>query len=492
MSIYTASYLVEWKPGGAWVDITSNVMSVEGDFQTTGSGSGFGFGDSSSAEATIKLDLNATGSPLSVATWAYVPIRVTFTAAAVTARGAAGVIIDLERDIDVVTLKMIGYQQLISRVRVFSQLLLNRPVATKTTALSIDDPTNGSYAAGILNWIMWQAGGRPYEQSATYTTATFYYSLAQAPIAPKYTWVAGEDGWAESLRLVRSVGGQLYQRPDGVIAYVSPLTMAGGTSQFTYTEDDYREATMRGSARDLVSSYSVTYIPRALAGVTEIVSDGEARVAAAGATITIELQPQYPFINLETVSGGTQLLSDAISATFYDGTQVAQAGSGGYTHTLSVAAQHITLTITNTGSLTFVIEKITLRAQPVIPGEPGTITVGSGTPTVTIEESPYIQSRSHARRLARQALDFYGTARPIITLAGCAYNPALQVGHAGTLTVASWGLSAVPVVILGIKHSDTGLESDLDVIQTSGIPALADYFVISTASQSGLTKYIGY
>jgi hypothetical protein len=90
------------------------------------------------------------------------------------------------------------------------------------------------------------------------------------------------------------------------------------------------------------------------------------------------------------------------------------------------------------------------------------------------------------------ALAFYGTARPVITATGCLYNPVLQVGMAGTLTQSEWGLSAVPVVILGISHQETGAKVDYDLVVTTGLPALADYWLVQTASQAGQTKKIGY
>jgi hypothetical protein len=491
MTVHTLYYQVEWNPSGSsWVDITSYVMSVEGDFQTSGTGNGIGFGDSSDATAKITVDPTAHGGSLSLATWAYVPIRVTFTANANTARGAAGVILEMQQDADKAVFSVVGYKQLISTVRAYSQLLRSRPLATKTTATSIENPATGGYAAGLLNWIMWQAGGRPYEQAGSYSGAAFYYSLAQAPIAPAYSWVAGEDGWLEALRCVRATGGQLYQRPDGVICYVSPLTIAGGSSVWTLTSASYASVERRSTARDVVSSFNCTYVPRVVAGMTEIISDTNVRVVAVGATITVELEPQYPFTSLQTASGGTQLLADAISATCYDGTIPAQ-GSG-YTHTLSYSAQHITLTITNAGALPFVIEKITLRGTPLVPTEAGTVTLGSGNPTQSIEDNPLIQSRSHAQRLARMALAFYGTARPIITASGVRYDPTIhQVGLCGTITVSAWGLSAAPAVILGVKHSESGLDCDLDVVVTTGLPTLSQYFLVQTASQVA-TKKIGY
>jgi hypothetical protein len=481
----SATFTCEWNPtGAAWADITASVIAIDGDFSTSGQGNGIGFGDSSDASARVTVSTVS----LSVATWAYVPLRVQFTVDANVARGVFGVVTDIDEDESTAELTVTGFKQLISRVRLYSGLFTRRPIATKTTASSIDDPADGGYVAGPLNWLLWQAGGRPYEQAASYPTATFYYSLSQAPIAPKYSWIAGEDGWEEALRMVRAAGGQLYQRPDGVIAYVSPLSIAGGTPQFALDQDSYAEIRRTGSASDLVASYTTTYLPRLVSGMQEVVSDTTPRVIAAGATVTIELEPQYPLSSIDSV--GDQLPSDAISATSFDGTQA--ESSSDYTHTTYLAAQLITIVFENVSAQPFVIEKITIRGTPVVPTEAGTVTVGSGAPTLSIEQNPYIQSRSHAQRLARMALDFYDEVRPVISVSGVLYDPeAHQVGTAGTLTVAAWGLSSAPIVILGVSHGDTGITADLEVLVTTGLPALADFFLVSTSAQVA-TKRIGY
>ena len=59
MSIYTANYQVEWKPGAKLVDITAYTLSVEGQFETTGANNGVAFGDSSSAAFSVTLDPRA-------------------------------------------------------------------------------------------------------------------------------------------------------------------------------------------------------------------------------------------------------------------------------------------------------------------------------------------------------------------------------------------------------------------------------------------------
>lgn len=493
MSVHTSGYVVQWNIGAGFVTITSYVLSIDASFATQNTGSGLGFGDSSDATFSLEIDPSAGGGSLSLATLALVPVRVQFTLDAQVAYGCAGVVLSWEQTASTITLKCTGFKELISKVRAYSPLWQNRPIATKTTATSIEDPTNVAYAGGALNWILWQAGGRPLLQAGTYPSATFYYDLSQAPIAPQFSWIAGEDSWAEAIRLVRAVGGQLYQAPSGTVTYRSPLSVAGGSSLFALTSADYADISRSGSAEDVVASFTTTYLPRVIAGMQEVLSDSTPRVVAAGATITIELEFQYPLSSLETVGmTGTQLIADAISAVSYDGTQIAQAVGTGYVHVFVLTAQQIVITIQNQMSMPMVIEKITLRGTPVVPTEAGTITIGSGNPTQTIEQSVYIQSRSHAQRLERMALAFYGVPRPIITARGCLYDPVNhQIGNAGTLTQSDWSLSTAQIVILGVSIGDTGVSADLDLVETTGLPRLSDYFLVQTGSQVA-TKKIGY
>ena len=52
-------------------------------------------------------------------------------------------------------------------------------------------------------------------------------------------------------------------------------------------------------------------------------------------------------------------------------------------------------------------------------------------------------------------------------------------------------MTSTSVVILGLGHSQTGAEMALDVIDITGLPTIADYWIVSASSQSG-TKKVGY
>ena len=99
------------------------------------------------------------------------------------ARGGAGVIVGLQRDTDTATLQCEGYQRIISRTRINSVLFERRPIATKRPPQVLKIRQAVAMAQPI-NYALWQSGGRPYEQAASYPTASFTTRCNTPLIAP--------------------------------------------------------------------------------------------------------------------------------------------------------------------------------------------------------------------------------------------------------------------------------------------------------------------
>src|SRR6266511_3258261 len=173
MSVHTAVYLAEIYSVGSWVDVTSSILEISGSNEATvNSDNALAFGDSSDTKISIKAKL-----ALQSYTWALTPFRVTYTIDGNTQQAFAGVITERERTLNDLTFSCEGFAALIRDTKAYSPMFYLRPVATKTTVASVEDPTDPDYVAGPLNWLMWQAGGRPYEQDFTYTSPKFYYSF---------------------------------------------------------------------------------------------------------------------------------------------------------------------------------------------------------------------------------------------------------------------------------------------------------------------------
>lgn len=132
-----------------------------------------------------------------------------------------GYILDEEATPDTaVSWRCEGHSAYIKQQAIYTRYLGNRAAATRTSASSIEDPDDPDYAGGIINLILWSAGGRPRQQEGTYPSAAYYYQIDNTADATlPHAWVAAEDAWAELGRVVAAVGGWLYQQADGTIIY---------------------------------------------------------------------------------------------------------------------------------------------------------------------------------------------------------------------------------------------------------------------------------
>lgn len=492
MPVWTIDYAVYWRPVATWVDITTSVLSVSGsNTLSTSSKNPLAWGDAGELGFTVTV-LRSLG----LSTWAYVPIRVVFARSVTNSYNFWGVITDQDGDLDTVVLTCKGLAALIAKKTrtAYSLAHCRRPPFTRTTDTSVEDPTDVAYRAGLGNYLAWMSGGRPLAQAATYTSAAFYYDFEQAIIAPDWQWAAGENGWTEMQALAQATGGQLFQacggtaaaNQDGILMYTHPLSTANGTASYTFTADTYGDVKQRMSTDDLYDAVVVPFKRRARRPTQEVVNDSTPRQIPAGESQTIPLDPKLPLVSLQYATGSaTQLPASAIQATFQDGTPVTQAS---YTHTVTFAAAHIGLTITNTAAGPINVNQIILQGDPLAAGEPGSVTAGSGENALTKTDNDYIQSESHAQRLADLGLAIYGAARPIRQLTDCPYDPERFVGETVGLTCSELSLSAEPHLIVGKQDDDTGAVSSYDLISLAGLPYSDQYFVVSASAQAGALK----
>jgi hypothetical protein len=483
MAVATANYQVEWKPASSWGDITSSVLSVSGGNAITGNrDNALAFGDSSDSTAEVEVKDSLGGS------WARAPIRITYTVNGVAAKAFAGIILEREREDPTMRFRAVGYAELIRATKAYSEPMYRRPVATKTTAASVEDPSSGSYRAGLINWIFWQAGGRPLEQAGSYPSATFYYSCDEAALAPQWSWAAGEDGWAECQKLAQASGGQVFQASDGTVMYRQPYGYADATPLYTFDESVYKDVGEQASAAKRCTSVRCSYVTRAERPLQKVAEDSTPHFIHVGETLTLTVEPSWPISELETASGAS-VAKDALQMTFGSGEQ-ATLGTH-YSATATVKAQQVVLIITNTTTYPLQLWSYTLKGKPIMASEGGSVIVGSGTEQRTIDDNPYIQSEPHARRLAHLYLLFYGSARPVRTIKGCVYDPDRTVGEVVNLTITRWGITAQPHIIVSIEHDETGLFSDYQLAYVGDLPKASDYFQIGP-SYSGQSKKIAY
>lgn len=487
MAYYTSDYLVEYHDGVSYVAIAdAYVLDVAGESAMAQADNGAGFGDEALTRCKIDLQL----APFLSLDLARLPVRVTFQINAGTQVAFVGEVASASGDLDTVSLDCESMLAALSgRTRdYYSPLRYRRPPATKTTASSIEDPSSLSYAGGLINELLWSAGGRPAEQAGSYAGAVFYYSCEQAIRAPDWSWVAGENGYEEAKRLARAVGGQLRQGLDGVVYYVQPLTMIGSVAQ-TYTRDDFRELTWSLMARDQYArSFQISYTPRRALNVQEVILDTTYRTIPANESLTIDLEPRYPIVEDTWVLDAGTLKDKNLVVTFFDGAAASYHATLGYTVTVATYAMRLTIVLTNHTSRHMQLSKVMVDAQPVAPSEVETLQVGTDEPVRVIEENPFIQSKAHALALATMMLSFYSVARRVFSLREMVYNTSRDIGDTVALTVPELSLTAATCIIMAKRHSETGVLQEVDLLEAAGLPELADYWLVKSTSQSGTKK----
>jgi len=479
-------YLVEWKPGVSWLPIAADdIFSVDGALEAD-AGQGLAFGASTASDLTIVTD---DVSSISSVTPDFVPVRVSFGYdGSAKIAGGAGIITSRARDRGSrsLTFRVEGWQAAIKRQPVYSPLFNRRPAFTATTALSVEDPTSGSYVAGVGNYILWTCGGRPLEQPATHSGGSFVYSCRTALITSPWTWAAGADSWEELLRLTRSTGGQLYQAPDGVITYRTPLDFAEPVgAPFTFTPDVYLNMTEDRPLNELVRIVECSFVQRTLLPWQEVYKDDTARViSATGATLPpITIVPQWPLYR----HGPVEVTAvDPYGGIVTPGVTVSDD-----------KAQRIILNITNPLTRPIVITRIRVQGEPVAAGEEELVEYDTGigsllTTKLTVESNVFIQERDHALRLGQMIGDFYGLPRPVRVLSGCPFDPRRTLGEYVLLTDSAWGLSAAPHRITSIRHSETGAVADYTVVDVAGLPKRSDMFILGESYSAGDVRKLSY
>jgi hypothetical protein len=490
LTLYTK---VEWNLGAGWVDITQHAISCRAELDISGNrANALAFGDSTTSKATVELS-----DALAASNWKRKAIRITFKVNGVE-RVFQYLMVGRRRARAKLTFRCEDFTELLRKTKVYSPLFILRPVATKTTAASQEDPDAGGYVAGAMNFLFWRSGGRPLEQNGNVTyqnEAKFWYSCDHAILAPAYSWVAGENGYDEAIRLCQASGGMLYQTTDGTIRYRQPYAIADATPTFVFDESVYGDVEEEEETDQLATQVNCAYVPRDARPMQDIVDDSTVRIIAAGESKAITIDPQWPLRNLEISAVSPHLLPEALVVAALDGRVMAQTLSGGYSHTLSWSAQRVVITITDTAGVPIAVWRVKLRGEPITAGEGGSVQVGTaalGEPILTLADSPLIQNEDHARRLCQMVLQFYSAPRPMRKAKDCAYMPERTLGETVNFTRARWSETNRKHVVVGIHVDKSGRRADYDLIPVDDLPVTSDFYQVGTNYTGVPSKKVGY
>ena len=250
------SYLVETRPSTTWTSITNSlVLGVSGLAEISGDRDNpLSPGDNASLSIDVELDASALSSIPD-----RLPIRVTYTVDATTAKSFVGTIRSAKRSSKAVNwqLTCTGIADTLATVREASPVFYRMPVAAKTTISSPITPSDPNCTP--LEWACLKAGGYPAARSFEAPNAPFYYDFDQAMLAPDYVHFNGEDSWQEMLKLARSSCGVLYQGQDGVLCYRQLLGFGDGTALITLTPSTYGEVSQSLSTDRMATRLKATY-----------------------------------------------------------------------------------------------------------------------------------------------------------------------------------------------------------------------------------------
>jgi hypothetical protein len=488
------TYRVELLLASVWTDVSADVIAAAWEYATSGDPVGIAFGATVGTTATVDIF-----PALYSLTWQQTPIRISVSySGSDWVERFRGVIMSRSRGQHRGQWQCRGYDALIEGVKLRTELLYNRLIATPTTASSVEDSTSGSYSAGWVNRIFWGCGGRPFEQAGSYPTALFYYSVPYAsPFGPEWYWLDGENMWNELQVLCKACGGQVYQGVDGVVRYVEPLSLAAGGATYTYTDaaltaaqrasnnaSSYGDINDRESILTVLSAVVCPYTSRKLQGAQRVYQDGKPKRIKPSTTISLDLDTQVPILtsDIQTLRSTLQLTVKAAVARTGRTCSAAEC----VVVVTGKAAQRVSITVQNTLTDPIDLNLIEITARPLTAEEPETARYSSGAVLPypreldVIGENPAIQTRRHAEMLCRMLWDFHGTSRPVISLSRCALDSRRYVGELINLTSAALSYSNLLCRIIAIRPDSTGF-MDVEVASAVGLPIRSQQLIIGAS-----------
>jgi hypothetical protein len=504
-------YKVEIELEGVYYTIdTDDISDISGDIRSTGStvnGLAFGTYTEPSGQVAIyrRAVLDTGSATLAYDDTAWILHRMRISQAFDTSDYVpifVGVIQSFDVDDMLITFRLISVLEYVRNTKIYTGATKNRPIATKTTISSEEDPTQPGYTAGTINRILWEAGGRPFAQytDVTFSDAVFWYDCEQSIFAPQYTWLSGENLVEELFTLARSSGGQIFQEVRSiagegvpVIRYVQPLTLADLStyaSVYNFSADTYGSFRKTTSGMEVASLIKSTFTQRREYVLQEIYNDSTPKNLRAGETKEYDFETQLPVFSYEAITAANFRASRNHDNRLVDVsfTVVRQT------------ATRITVEFENTESYPITIHEVKIKGVPLAVEEEGIVTYGSGEPVLELEDNPYIQSYGHALRLCRMVYDFYSQYRPIITLSNAIYDPDRFIGEivqcinndTDVWNGIMWVDNTVYYRIIGIRHSNAGATMEFTLVPIDNIPNRQDMYIVDETYISTDVRLLSY
>lgn len=481
----TIAYQIEWDIGAGFVAMPG-ALGADVELQMHEGNGALGWGSSAVPRATIRADATTVD-----ADWLHCPVRVRVSVDG----GAYQDLFEgplLEQDDDGISLSYTagGWDTVIQRAPVRTPVRRRRPIATMTTELTDEDPDSGR--PGWINEVFWRAGGRPYQQAGAYAGAPFYYVCDGSSIAPGLYCVDGENAWEALLYLAEGAGGSIYQDAGGVMHFVNPLALAESEADPPHLSDGsvtggipYHRLTRKQSGEGVISAAHAPFKLRAAQVMQEVYKDTTPKDVPPSSFRDVDLAMQWPILSYGAIT---------VQAANSQGVAVAVTPT-----VLSQSGMRTTIRITNPSStLALIVSHIAVQGEPVTVVAEGSASftgadVGPTPSELRIPANDTIQTAGDARRLARLAVRFANTARPLYTASELPYDPRLIPGAYALLTNVRRGLAATPCRVTRVQVARSGAKiTSLTLLPLAGLPKLSDFFIVGQTYADGDTRLYGY
>jgi hypothetical protein len=488
----------------AWIELSSDSL-VSFTFSidsATGIGNGVAFGAPVNQQASIAVeDYTAFygGLLLSDVTWLLCSCRISIALdTSEYVQLFLGVITGLDKSGYSLSIRVDGILARLNETKITSPMFIRKRGATKTTSSSVEDPTNINYVGGLINYGLWFAGGRPYEQKdinyfESDTDWKFWYSSENSIIAPEYSWYSGDNVIDEVYRIARAIGGQIYQTVEGVIRYVEPLGLGDNAAYagiyYTITDDDFVSYQEAATNEQKVLTLKMTYTPRFIEPEQVIIEDKTPRLFAANETKTIDLEPQLPIYTYSgVISGDDVTATNTMVASYFDNTTVTPTIG-----TVTMHAAKLSIEITNpSATQPMILHSIKVKGRPLQAQADLQTAYGTLPPEKIIENSVYIQNDADAERYLRMLYDFYSQAVPTITLQGFQLDTDRYVGELVKLNSIYKNGGTDLHRIIGISYNIPTSTMDIKIVNTQALPYRSQMYIIGDTYSNGDTRKVSY
>ena len=484
------AYEITWDLGAGFVAMPG-ALGAEVELQMTEGNTGLGWGNAAVPRATIR----ATAATVDAA-WSYRPVKVR-----VSVDGGAfqdlftGPL--LEQEDDGVSLRYTagGMDVIIQRAPVRTPVRRRRPIATKTTATSNEDPDSGS--PGWANEVFWRGGGRPWDQRGSYplsSTVLFYYICDGSSVAPPAYCVDGDNAWESLLLLAEAGAGQIYQDASGVMHFVNPLSFGESAASPPHLTDSlatvptgvpYGRLSRQAVVEGVISTAHAPFKVRGVQVMQQVYEDKTAYDIAPSASRDFELAFQWPIATHGNVT---------IEASTAQGVPTSVTPS-----IITTSGMRRVIRVTNPSSTVgLIVHRIAAEGEPVSVVSEGTASftgssVGPFPAELRLPSNDAVQTYADARRWSRMAVRFFNSPRPVYSLSDLPYSPLLLPGAYALLTSARRGLSSVGCRITRVQVERSGAKiASLSCVPLTGLPKLSDFLIIGNTYSDSDVRKMGY